>query len=874
MPRVGAQPTSPALATDGDRVHVGVHSRPSAVRWHVIGYALWFTWVAALGVTLHRLGRDGRRRLALPLILGAMVWLAGEIVLLTRPLRWEWILGLRLAWSALGGLACALLLGRAPDATPLHDRLRAVTRTLASSRKDVLGCGVLFYLAILGDVVLVSTIWRAIDPASRLILTSQTLLWAAPGFVLGVFFSVVWNGRGVSQSRAVGHLLVGTHLLLLGMVAVLALAAWVSSLAEPPEPFELVRDVAAQVWFALATIAVTTVGLAAYISCAPTGRRALARTLLSLALFAASVLQFSLDQVPGLWSRAAALRDERAADPSEQRRAIGAWGRYLTAFPETDERAATLWRIATSHARLGDHAAARAAHATLGELPPDVPGQRYARWSRLALAAAPVAGARSDVASAPAIPPADYLNPAWRSVLGLLASGPSIETEQLLVGLRKVSLAADRLVLPPLTNLFEAKAYARLLGVVVDIAPLTVADIRTRLAGGSAVLVEARGRWLCLVGVEPRWGTFLYLDYDRETDAIRRRERRAQARALTADGTGTTARTRLREEILDEIPEAEVAQMLADRQQLAATLASGPRADAAAASWDGFLVGELAMEAGDPVAALEHYARTVEGRADWLLPFVYVAARAAERPPQEIVEQRIRMRPDREAFDGWQAVPAHAKLLRRATAAFEQAATVDVPTPVLERLGKLLDPRKPGDAALRVQVYETLSARHPEEAAFLTALTESHLVTGERTKLATTYRRLAALEWGTETHRLHLADTLLRLDRAAEAREELRRVRERTVAAGSAPLLALEGRTALALGEHERAVRLLEDALESHPSDPETRAALALALEASGQAGDARREWQWVDWTGIDPQQLAVARARLGRTAGAPVVSR
>ncbi len=846
-----------ALAGHEARVRPAVRG----LRWHVIGCAVWFTWVAALGLTLARLGHEGRRRFALPLALLTIVLIAGEAALLTWPLRWDRVLALRLAWSALGGLGCALVLGPAPATVLLAERFRVARASWLRSWRQGIGCGALFALVVLGDAVLVSVIWRAIDPATRTVLAPAVLLWTAPGFLLGAVLHLVWIVRGAAPTRAVANLFVGMHLFALAVLVLGALDAWLTTSLAPAEPFDIVGNVAGQVWIAGAVLVAPIPIFAAYVGLAPSGTRALGRTVVAIGLTAGTFAQLALWSLPGVWHRSAALRDERAADPADRRRALASWEAYLTAFPETDERGEALWRLAASHAALGEHAAAAHAYERLAALPPDVPGQRFARRSRLVLEGrATTAAPRIDTALVPAIPPASYLNPPWRSVLAFLASAPSPGRDALLVGLRKVSLTADRLVLPALTNLFEAKAYARLLGVDVRIASLAIDDVRARLAAGDAVLVESRGRWLVLVGVDPTWGTFQYLNYDRETPAVRRRELEARARTLASE-PGATPDTRLRDEIVDDMAVGEVAALLAGRHGLVALLGT----DDGRTPWDRFLIGELAMDAGDPTAALGHYARVAaEPNTDWVLPYVHVAARTADRPLAEIVERRIVSRPDRDAFEAWRRMPTHAALLRRAALAFEALPLASLPTPVLERLGGLLDARERAHADTRVALYETLSARDPEDVAFVNGLVETHLAANDVVGLAADYRRLATLQWGDSAPRLHLADALLRLGRADDAWAELAFLRERFMHLDvAAETMALEGRTALALGEPERAAVLLERVLADRPSDPRSRAALARALEATGRADEALVQWRWVDWTGVDADDVATARARV-----------
>jgi hypothetical protein len=365
--------------------------------WLLILYALWFTWAFALAVAVKRLDPRDRRRLALPLLLGAALWLSGELLLVTRPLRWEWLTGLRLAWSVLGGLVCALVARGVTEAGERTHALREMLRLSPGAWKRALGCGALFYFVALADVTMVSTILRVLDPSSRQVLSAQVLLWASPGVLFGVAIALVWElGADGVSARMISNFFVGVHVVALGIALVLAFDFWATSLVEPPSPLSvLAAPVTVSRWL-LAFLLVPAVVYSVYISLATSGRRVLARALACVGLFAASCLQLELSvDAIGLWQRHWALGHERAPDVTTQRRAIGAWEGYLAAFPETDERAEALWRIATSHARLGEHAAAHDTYETLAHLPADAQGQRWARWSRLLLAHPMQAGTRS-----------------------------------------------------------------------------------------------------------------------------------------------------------------------------------------------------------------------------------------------------------------------------------------------------------------------------------------------------------------------------------------------------------------------------------------------------------------------------------------------
>ena len=830
---------------------------------HLVLYAMWFSWVVALGAAVARLERHDRRRLALPLGLVAVVWLAGEVVLFVTVLPWRQLAAFRFGWSLLGGLACALIAGAAPrpaapvvGATPLRECWRRV-----------LGCGALLYLAAVAAVALVSATQRAADPTARLILSPAVFLWATPGFVFGVVLALVLerHAEGVS-TRTLGNFFIGLQLLGVGMAAVLALDLWLTSRVAPPTPLALVATPTTLGRVSLGFLILPVLVYGPWIALASAGRRVVARVLVCLGLFVACCVQLELStEAWGLWQRSQALGSERAADAATQRRGVAAWERYLAVFPETDERADALWRIATAHARLGDENAARATYRSLADLDPGAPGQQWVRRSRLVLAHTPQPGARVDATSAPVVPAADYLTPAWRSALGLFASAQTPPLEQLLVSLRTVSLATDRISLPPLTNLFEVKAYGRLLGVRVYLEPLTIEDVKARLAAGDAVLVQRRHEWLLLLGFNSPWGTFFYYDYGRESMAVRREQARTQAEALVRDAAASERQRRLRDELLDEIPEAEVARALADRQQLVATLHSSPGDDARGEiRSDDFLIGELAMEAGDPVMALEHYVDAASGdaHADWILPYVHVAALAVEKSHQDVVERRLPTQPLREDFAAWRAERTHGAFLARADAAFAALSLTTLPSPVLERYGALVDPYDAANRPARTTAYETLIERYPDDVPYLTALAATYEAAQAYAPLAPVYQQLAALQPGEEKPRIHLAETLLRLDRAVDARIVLASVREHGGGAGEERLLGLEGRTALALSEPEHALRLLRAALDKRVGDSELHAALARALEARDDPA-AQKEWPWIELTTIDAQDRMLAHTRL-----------
>ena len=135
---------------------------------------------------------------------------------------------------------------------------------------------------------------------------------------------------------------------------------------------------------------------------------------------------------------------------------------------------------------------------------------------------------------------------------------------------------------------------------------------------------------------------------------------------------------------------------------------------------------------------------------------------------------------------------------------------------MLARLAALLDPYDPADRTVRATAYDVLTRRCPEDVPYLTGLAETYQVDEPSDTLADVYERLAALQLDDNTYRMHLAETLLGLGRAAEARAVLACVREHG-GADEGRLLGLEGRTALALAEPERAMTLLRAALDKNP---------------------------------------------------------
>ena len=834
--------------------------------WQLVPCALWCTWLVALALTVARLDARERRRLAVPLLVVLAAWSIVEVVLFLTPLPWHRLATLRFGWSLLGGVACALIARTSRH--PSQPAASARPLRLRDSWGRVLGCGLLLYLATVAGVALVTALQRAFDPSARQVLSPAVFAWAIPGFAYGMLLGLLfeWRAEGTS-ARTLANFFIGLHVLVLGAAAVVFFSDWAVSRVSPPHALSLVANRGTVSRASLAFLAAPLLACAPWIALAPSGRRVLTRACASLALVIAAWAQLELATEAGaLWHRSRALADERAPDVALQRRAIDAWQRYLSTFPETDERSEVLWRIATSYARLGDEVAARAAFASLAAGGRDAAGPRWIRWGRMILDAGPTPGARIDATVAPVVPAADYLTPAWRSALGLLASAQAApKLAQLLVGLRTISLVTDRIRLPPLTSLFEVKAYGRLLGVRVRLEPLDVARLKTRLTAGDAVLLQRRDEWFLLVGFDPRWRTFLYYEYGRETDAMRRDQARQRAQALVDDGRADDGVRRLRAELLDEIPEADVERALADAQHLVATLRSSAAADDPdEARRDEFLIAELAMSAGDPIMALDHYFDAAAGSADaaWLLPYVHVAVLAAEKSAREVIERRLPTQPLVADIAAWKADRAHAAFVARADAAFAAVPSSDLPSPVLARLAALLDPYDPADRTVRATAYDVLTRRYPEDVPYLTGLAETYQVDEPSDTLADVYERLAALQLDDKTYRMHLAETLLGLGRAAEARAVLACVREHG-GADEGRLLGLEGRTALALAEPERAMTLLRAALDKHLGDADLRSALARALEARGDMAAARKEWPWVELTSVDSGDRTLAHARL-----------
>src|SRR5258708_35842385 len=142
--------------------------------------------------------------------------------------------------------------------------------------------------------------------------------------------------------------------------------------------------------------------------------------------------------------------------------------------------------------------------------------------------------------------------------------------------------------------------------------------------------------------------------------------------------------------------------------------------------------------------------------------------------------------------------------------------------------------------------------------------------TGGLGALATVERDKANVGSGNAGPLLDLAETLLGLDRPADTRAALRRVREQG-AWWSPRYLALAGRAALARGEHRSAVGLLRRALDANHVDPELRAELALALEGIGEREQALEEWRGVGVPVRPPRRprRAAGRGHRARAAGA-----
>ncbi len=812
----------------------------------------------------------GRRRALLALLAGAAAWGAGEAVLLLSSLGWDRLALLHFLWSAAGGAACAgATRAAAARGWLAPERVEAAPRAAAHglSLGPIAGCGVLFYLVALTEVALVSILARTVDPSARRMISPLVLLWASPGLPLGMVLGALWQRRlGAVSVEAVARFFVGIHLVLLGTAALVGLDMWATLALNPPHlrlhPHQMTAGFAA-----LAFVLVPLVAYGYFVSLAPRRRAVFARAAACLGLFLASLVQVEMAAgTVALLHRQRALRDDRADDGPTARRAVGDWEHYLATFPESDERAEVLWRVATTLVRLGEHGHAHDAFASLASLPADVPGQRWTRQARAILAhfTDTPGGARSDAATAPLIEHADYLSNDWRSVLSFLGTGEEVAREEFLGRLRLISLDRDKIVLPPVTSLFAVKAYGRLLGVEVAVRPVTLDEVKAHLAAGRPVLVQRQDRWLCLVGVDARWGTLLYYDYERETERLRQAHRQAEARALFEEG-GAGSRARLgalRSNLLEDIPADDVAQALADRHGLAATI--GPPAGDGSGAWDEFLLGELAYQASDPVAALDHYATAASGLGgpSWPLLYLHLAARASAEPAREIVKRRLLPAANADALVEWQRQAGHAALLARARAEFEGHDLATLPTPLLERLGALLRRDPAADPSLLARCYETLRARYPEHGPYLTALAEVYRRSGALAPLATVERDQANLEPANADHLLDLAETLLGLDRPDDTRAALRRVREQG-AWWSPRYLALAGRAALARGEHRSAVGLLRRALDANHADPELRAELALALEGIGEREQALEEWRWVELAAVDPRHRELARERL-----------
>jgi hypothetical protein len=481
-------------------------------------------------------------------------------------------------------------------------------------------------------------------------------------------------------------------------------------------------------------------------------------------------------------------------------------------------------------------------------------------------------GRRTENATVPVVEHADYLDEDWRSVLSFLQSAQAdLPSEAFLARLRILSLDQTRLVLPPLTNLFEVRAYGHLLGVNVSLQHVSLDEIKHLLSAGIPVLIRRQDQWMCLVGFDPAWRTMLYYDYGRETERLRQRHRQEEAKAMLSDSQARQdARLRvLRNSLIEEMPEEDLVRTLTAQHGLVAV----PRAGDVARdiTVESFLLGELAFEARDPFLALHHYTRSVGSdlEAPWVLPYVHVARLTIEDQPVEILERRLLPRELEEEFAQWRQAPAHEELLAHAKDAFERRDLATLPDRVVERLAKTLQANVPEEQPLLIRCYEILRQRHPEHPVYLIALSEAYHHARELEPLAQTYRKLCVLEPTAVMYQFRLVETLLHLQRPAQAQAVLRKARGRVeTPADRSRYLALSGRTARALNQLPRAVRLLRQALESNLADPELRFELAMALEGLGHRQQALREWQWVAFASVNPEQRQLAQHRVGTSVG------
>jgi len=529
-------------------------ARPPTTRgrgaWRSVLFALWFTPLVPLALLGRALGA-GRRRALLALLAVAVGWGAGQAVLLLVPLRWDRLALLHFLWSAAGGAACAVAARAAAARGWLAAERRAPGAAPAArgpSLRAVAGCGVLFYLVTLTEVSFVSVLARTLDPSARQVISPLVLLWASPGLPLGMVLAALWQRRlGAVSVEAVASFFVVLQVVRFGMAALFALDVWATLKVSPPQHLRIYPHQLTVGYAAMAFAFVPLLAYAYFVSLAPRRRAVLARAAACLGLFLASLVQLEMAVgTVALLHRQRALRDDRADDGPSARRAVADWEHYLVTFPESDERAEALWRVATTLVRLGEHGPARAAFARLASLPADVPGQGWARQARTILARLPDSpgATRPQAVPAPIIEHADYLSNDWRSVLSFLGTGQDVAREEFLGRLRLISLAKDKIALPPVTNLFEVKAYGRLLGIDVALRPVSLDHVTADLAAGRPVLVQRQDRWLCLVGLDARWGTLLYYDYERETERLRRAHSQAEAEALFEESEAGS-RTRL-----------------------------------------------------------------------------------------------------------------------------------------------------------------------------------------------------------------------------------------------------------------------------------------------------------------------------------------
>jgi tetratricopeptide (TPR) repeat protein len=802
-------------------------------------------------------GRWEERRIGLSAAVLA-VWAAGAAFALTRAWPAAACFASIAAWNALASAALESLIARAGETRTyslpaLDPAAVALTATL--------GWAFATFMAALITIGL-----RMSMTETTRLLGPDVFLWGLPGALIGASLGAAWFGRtGSSAGRVAISSLTAAHGIYAGII-IATVAGCVSLIVFGVNPMSAVDPNYSRwkLYGALPGLVIVVLGASWAGSALSVGRlalRALATIALWVGFVAMGLVAFG---VHSLWhSRTAS---NLISEPSLEKRALGIerLRAALVIRPSSPDWILQKWSIAEESLTQGRDERAGQYFKEVAAATGSSMGQEYiVRAKRLLAGRGTGRSAYREASGVLAVEHTDYLDSNWRAALGLWRSAaPAEPTTASLSRLRGLSVSEKNIRLPRMTDWMDLAAYSSAYGAAVTVGPVDTAAVRRALDSGRPVLIRRRGLFLLVIGYDASWNAYRFLDYRCEPPWLVAQQARAEAAASVGEDEGARLErlAALRRLLAEWMGEKDLLQALSDSQGVAAIADAKPRAlDRVRRSW---LLGEAAANAGDPVLALDRYEKALaSGAGDWILPYIRASALMVERSGVE--KRALGIDPRQAQYRAWRSGAGRPALLARAAGATARARAHELPSRVLERLIDSLDPSEPAESRLRADAFEQLAERFPEEARFLTGLSEARQEAGDAAgwrAAALRLKSINAADAGPLLDAVEASIALGELDAAEELIGQANPFNPKT----HARRLSLAGRLELARGRPALARPLLEEAARARRADPEIRRDLARSLDLLGQRAEAVKHWRWVEATSVVPADLEEARKRVG----------